>query len=75
MTSTAFRIACRRGRPTAGGWWPRSRAAHPSGSAGGWRLEPQAQLVYQTVDLDDTHDVGALSARTGDGLGAAEPVT
>lgn len=27
---------------------------------GGWQLEPQARLVYQTVDLDDTHDVGAF---------------
>jgi len=26
---------------------------------GGWTVEPQAQLVYQTVDLGDTSDIGA----------------
>jgi type V secretory pathway adhesin AidA len=61
---------------------------------GGWQLEPQTRLVYQTVDLEATNDVaafvqfkdvgslasrivhggGALSARTGDGLVAAQPV-
>jgi outer membrane autotransporter protein len=41
---------------------------------GGWLIEPQAQVVYQTVGLDDTadsaaavrfHDVDSLAARLG----------
>ena len=40
-----------------------------------WVIEPQAQVVYQTVGLDDTadsaaavhfHDVDSLAARVGD---------
>jgi outer membrane autotransporter protein len=29
------------------------------GLLGGWSIEPQAQLIYQTIDLDDSGDIGA----------------
>jgi outer membrane autotransporter protein len=29
------------------------------GFLGGWSIEPQAQLVYQTIDLDESGDIGA----------------
>jgi outer membrane autotransporter protein len=47
---------------------------YPFRVGGGWLFEPQAQVVYQTVSLDDTadsaaavrfHDVDSLAARFG----------
>ena len=31
----------------------------PKKFAGGWFIEPQAQLVYQNINIDDANDIAA----------------
>ena len=54
----------RRGLPTfktqGQGFSASMEGGHPFRLAGGWFVEPQAQLVYQTIDINDAHDFAAL---------------